>query len=39
MTPIAYISPDGVLFKELTPSPIFNATLIPLFTLEQLQSK
>jgi len=39
MIPVAYMSPEGVLFKELTPSPMFNATLIPLFTLEQLESK
>jgi hypothetical protein len=34
MTPFAYISDQGVLFKELPPSPWFNLT--PLYKMREL---
>jgi hypothetical protein len=34
MKPTAYISDEGVLFKELPPNPLFNLT--PLYTKEQI---
>jgi hypothetical protein len=37
--PIGYINERNIFFKELTPSDIFNATLIPVYTAEQLNIK
>jgi hypothetical protein len=37
--PIGYINEKNIFFKELTPSDIFNATLIPVYTAEQLNIK
>ena len=32
---VGYITKDNVFFKELTPSEPFNATLTPVYTLDE----
>lgn len=32
---VGYINAEKIFFKELTPSEIFNSTLIPVYTLEE----